>query len=69
MTAREFAVLRLLVQRRGKPVTRDQFLDLVWGLGAGITTRTVDNHIAMLRSRIEANPSWPRWIRTVHKVG
>ncbi|RYD30654.1 MAG: response regulator transcription factor [Verrucomicrobiaceae bacterium] len=69
MTAREFAVLRLLVQRRGKPVTRDQFLDLVWGLSAGITTRTVDNHIAMLRSKIEANPSRPRWIRTVHKVG
>lgn len=69
MTAREFAVLRLLVQRRGKPVTRDQFLDLVWGLSAGITTRTVDNHIAMLRSKIETDPSHPRWIRTVHKVG
>ncbi|MES2709022.1 MAG: response regulator transcription factor [Verrucomicrobiota bacterium] len=69
MTAREFAVLRLLLQRRGRPVTRDQFLDLVWGLSAGITTRTVDNHIAMLRAKIEPDSAHPRWIRTVHKVG
>lgn len=69
MTAREFAVLRLLLLRRGKPVTRDHFLDLVWGWKTGVTTRTVDNHIATLRAKIEDDPARPRWIRTVHKVG
>jgi DNA-binding response OmpR family regulator len=42
---------------------------VVWGYGAFPTTRTVDNHIASLRAKIESNPDSPRWIKTVHGVG
>ncbi|MBP1597623.1 MAG: DNA-binding response regulator [Acidobacteria bacterium] len=69
LTAREFAILRLLAEAGGEPVTRDRFLDVVWGYTAFPTTRTVDNHIAALRAKIEVDPKDPRWIRTVHGVG
>jgi DNA-binding response OmpR family regulator len=69
LTSREFAMLRLLAEAEGEPVTRERFLDLVWGYTAFPTTRTVDNHIASLRSKIERNPDDPRWITTVHGVG
>jgi DNA-binding response OmpR family regulator len=69
MTAREFAMVRLMLEARGEPVTRERFLDVVWGYTAFPTTRTVDTHIAALRSKIEENAEDPRWIKTVHGVG
>ena len=69
LTAKEFAMLRLLAEAQGEPVSRERFLDIVWGYTAFPTTRTVDNHIASLRSKIEKDPERPRWIHTVHGVG
>src|SRR5262245_40421809 len=69
LTAKEFAVLRLLVEACEEPVTRERFLDVVWGYTAFPTTRTVDNHIASLRARLEPQPDEPRWIKTVLGVG
>ena len=69
LTAKEFAMLRLLAEADGEPITRERFLDVVWGYTAFPTTRTVDNHIASLRQKIEKNPEQPRWIQTVHGVG
>jgi DNA-binding response OmpR family regulator len=69
LTAKEFAMLRLMAEAEGQPVSRERFLDLVWGYGAFPTTRTVDNHVASLRAKIERDPEHPRWIRTVHGVG
>jgi DNA-binding response OmpR family regulator len=68
-TAKEFAMLRLLAQSEGEPIPRERFLDVVWGVGAFPTTRTVDNHIASLRAKLERNPDQPKWIKTVHGVG
>lgn len=68
-TAKELAMLRLLAETQGEPVSRERFLDLVWGCAAFPTTRTVDMHIASLRSKLEKNPDEPRWIKTVHGVG
>jgi DNA-binding response OmpR family regulator len=69
LTAKEFAALRLLAESGGDVVSREQFLDVVWGCAAFPTTRTVDNHIASLRAKIEKNPEAPRFIKTVHGVG
>jgi len=69
LTAKEFAMLRLMAEAEGEPVTRERFLDLVWGCTAFPTTRTVDNHIASLRAKLEPDPEVPRWIETVHGVG
>jgi DNA-binding response OmpR family regulator len=62
-------MLRLLAEAEGGRVSRERFLDVVWGYGAFPTTRTVDNHIASLRAKIEPDPDSPRWIKTVHSVG
>ena len=69
LTAKEFAMLRLMADAQGKPVARERFLDVVWGYTAFPTTRTIDNHIASLRAKIEPNPDQPRWIKTIHGVG
>src|SRR5665213_2438176 len=69
LTAKEFAMLRLMAGAEGEPVSREKFLDAVWGYTAFPTTRTVDNHIASLRAKLEKNPDEPRWIKTVHGVG
>jgi DNA-binding response OmpR family regulator len=69
LTSKEFAMLRLMAEAGGEPVSRERFLDVVWGYTAFPTTRTVDNHIASLRGKLESNPDEPRWIKTVHGVG
>src|ERR1039458_2285800 len=69
LTAKEFAMLRLMTEAEGEPVTRERFLDVVWGYAAFPTTRTVDNHIASLRAKLERDPDEPRWLKTVHGVG
>ena len=69
LSAKEFAILRLLAEADGEPVSRERFLDVVWGYTAFPTTRTVDNHIATLRGKIEPDPDKPQWIQTVHGVG
>jgi DNA-binding response OmpR family regulator len=69
MTRKEFEILRVLGGRTGEVVTRDELLNEVWGLGAFPVTRTVDNHIAGLRAKLEKDPARPVYIRTVHGVG
>ena len=69
LSAREFAILRLLTEHIGEPVSREQLLDLVWGVNTFPTTRTVDVHFAVLRAKLEINPSEPRYLMTVHGVG
>lgn len=69
MTRKEFAILRLLAARAGEVVTRDQLLDEVWGYESYPVSRTVDNHVAGLRAKLETDPAEPAHIRTVHGVG
>lgn len=69
LSRKEFGVLRLLAARLGHVVTRNELLDEVWGHESYPTTRTVDNHIASLRSKLEDDSSKPRHLITVHGVG
>jgi DNA-binding response OmpR family regulator len=69
MTRKEFAILRYLAGRAGEVVTRDELLNEVWGFEAYPVSRTVDNHVAGLRAKLEADPSTPEHILTVHGVG
>ena len=69
LSAREYRLLRYLVAKNGTVVTRDELLDEVWGYNSYPSTRTVDNHIARLRQKIEDDVETPRHILTVHGVG
>ena len=69
LSAREYRLLRYLVAKDGVVVTRDELLDEVWGYNSYPSTRTVDNHIARLRQKVENDADEPRHILTVHGVG
>lgn len=69
LSAKEFAVLRYLLQREGKVVSRQKLLEEVWGFEVTPTTRTVDNYILSLRKKIESDPSKPKHLLTVHTAG
>lgn len=69
LTPREVAMLTLLHRHAGRPVTRDAFLDECWGRDYFPDSRTLDQHILMLRKKIERDPSDPRIIETVRGVG
>lgn len=69
LSAKEFQMLRLLAAAAGEPVSRERFLDEVWGYNTWPTTRTVDNFVANLRAKLEPNPSAPRFLLTVRGVG
>ena len=69
MTRKEFAVLRYLGAHAGEVVTRDDLLNQVWGYESYPSSRTVDNHVAGLRAKLEQDASQPEHIKTVHGVG
>jgi len=65
---KEFEVLQLLMQRPGRVVTREEFLDEVWGFAWAGDTRSLDQHVRRLRRRLEADPEAPG-IDAVRGVG
>jgi DNA-binding response OmpR family regulator len=69
LTRKEFGVLRILAARVGEVVQRSDLLNHVWGYQSSTSTRTVDNHIASLRAKLEMNPADPKHLLTVHGVG
>ncbi len=69
VTPRELKLLRLFASREGEALDRSRILEQVWGVRYEGTTRTLDQHVAGLRKKIEENPAAPRHITTVHGVG
>lgn len=69
LTHKEAALLKLLVDRRGAVVSRDEILDNVWSESEFPSTRTVDNFVMRLRRIVETDPENPRVIRSVRGVG
>lgn len=69
LTPRETGILALLHERRGEAVHRDAILDRCWGLDYYPESRTLDQHIAKLRKKIEDDPAEPKIIETVRGVG
>lgn len=66
LTALEFKLLTTFVSRNGRVQTRERLLDDVWGIDAGVTTRTVDTHVKRLREKLGGDA---RMIETVRGVG
>lgn len=69
LAAREYHLLRYLIEHREATISRDELLNEVWGYDAMPTTRTVDVHIGLLRQKLEPNPRHPQFILTVHGLG
>jgi two-component system, OmpR family, response regulator ResD len=69
LTQREFDLLAFLVRHPGQVFNRDQLMNRVWQFPVYSDTTTVTVHVRRLRSKIEHDPSDPRWIQTVWGVG
>ena len=69
LSATEYRILHYFIDHEGEVISRDKFLDEVWGYDSYPTTRTVDNYILSLRKKIEDDPANPKHLVTVHKVG
>jgi DNA-binding response OmpR family regulator len=65
----EVELLRLLHERMGQPVSRDEILQKIWGTELGPSNRTVDNFIVKLRKKVERYPDKPEHILTVYGFG
>jgi len=68
-TAKEFKTLEFLTKNAERVISRDEFLDKVWGYRDYPCTRTVDNHMLRLRQKLESEPSHPLHFLTVHGLG
>ena len=69
LSALECAILRCLLERRGRVAPREHILRTVWGPYAAVTDRTIDFHVKNLRRKVEDDPANPVWITTDHGVG
>jgi DNA-binding response OmpR family regulator len=69
LTALEFRLLAAFVRNRGRVLTREQLLDLVWGSDVVVSDRVVDNHVVTVRKKIEPEPANPRFLVSVRGMG
>lgn len=69
LTCKEFKILMYLIKNPRRVISRDEFLNEVWGYQSYPCTRTVDNHIWQLRRKLEADPTDPKHFHTVHGAG
>jgi len=69
LSEREVKLLHLFFSHPGEVLSRDRLLNEVWGIDYYGTTRTLDQHIAQLRKKVEVDPAKPELIHTVHGVG
>jgi DNA-binding response OmpR family regulator len=69
LTAYEFTLLRVLAERAGRVLSREQLLDLARGSAEEAFDRSIDVHISRLRAKLEADPRHPRLLRTVRGAG
>ncbi len=65
----EVELLRLLYERSGQPVSREEILNKIWGVDANPSNRTIDNFIVKLRRKVEKRPEKPEHILTVYGYG
>jgi DNA-binding winged helix-turn-helix (wHTH) protein len=69
LTCKEFKILVYFIKNRRRVISRDEFLNEVWGYQSYPCTRTVDNHIWQLRRKLETDPTNPKHFYTVHGAG
>ncbi len=69
LTAIEFDILVFLASSPGRPFTRDELMQAVWGYHSSRFEATITSHLSRVRGKIEPDPSTPKFIQTVHGVG
>jgi len=69
LTILENRILLHFLQNKGRDVTREELMEVVWGYSSNVNTRTLDMHVVRLRKKIETNPDKPYFLQTVRGLG
>lgn len=69
ITKKEIALLKLLIERTGEVVSREEILDIIWGTDVYPSSRTIDNYILAFRKYFEENPKEPKHFHSIRGVG
>jgi two-component system alkaline phosphatase synthesis response regulator PhoP len=69
LSKKEIALLKLLIERKGEVVSREEILDMVWGTDAYPSSRTIDNYILAFRKYFEKNQREPKHFHSIRGVG
>ncbi|EJR11835.1 response regulator transcription factor [Bacillus cereus] len=69
LTPTEYIILRCLMENQGKPISRDELLNKIWGVNYVVKTKVIGVNIRRLRQKIEPNPSGPQFLQTVWGKG
>lgn len=69
LTSKEFDLLELFIKNPDRVYTRENLLDILWGIGYPSEERTIDVHMRRLREKIEDNPAEPKYLKTKWGVG
>lgn len=69
ISKREIHLLKLLIEKDGEVVSREEILEKVWGYDVFPSTRTIDNYILAFRKYFEENPKQPRFFHSIRGVG
>ncbi|GAA4510040.1 response regulator transcription factor [Sphingobacterium thermophilum] len=69
LTILENRILLHFLQNKGRDITREELMEVVWGYSSNVNTRTLDMHVVRLRKKIETNPDKPYYLQTVRGLG
>lgn len=69
LTILENRILLHFLQNKGRDITREELMEVVWGYSSNVNTRTLDMHVVRLRKKIETNPDKPHYLQTVRGLG
>ena len=69
LSPKEYDLLKFLVERSGRALSRAEIMDEVWGYDSAVTPRSIDRFVTALRKKLEANPAEPEFIETIREFG
>lgn len=69
LSPKEYDLLKFLVERSGRALSRAEIMDEVWGYDSAVTPRSIDRFVTGLRKKLEANPAAPKFIETIREFG
>ncbi len=69
LSPKEYDLLKFLVERSGRALSRAEIMDEVWGYDSAVTPRSIDRFVTALRKKLETNPAEPEFIETIREFG
>jgi len=69
LSPKEYDLLKFLVERSGRALSRAEIMDGVWGYDSAVTPRSIDRFVTALRKKLEPNPAEPAFIETIREFG